>query len=65
MVINCIQCHTEYRLYGELLQEAKKGMHICCHKCGCSFGVLIIPPTFQDDEETSQLNFQFAKTTSI
>ena len=65
MVINCIQCHTEYGLNGELLQEVKKGMHVRCHKCGCTFDVLIIPPTLQDDEAIPQLKLQFAKDMSI
>jgi hypothetical protein len=66
MVINCMQCDTEYRLNGELFQEAKaKGVQTRCRKCGCSFDVLIIPPSLQDDEETHQLNFQFAKDPSI
>jgi transcription elongation factor Elf1 len=50
MVINCLKCHTEYRLHGELLQRAKKGMPVNCSKCGCCFEVLIITPTLQDEE---------------
>ena len=65
MVINCIQCHTEYGLNGELMQEAKKGMHVRCHKCRCTFDVLIITPTLQDDEAIPQLKLQFAKDMSI
>ena len=65
MVINCIQCHTKYRLDGELMQEEKKGMPVRSHKCGCTFDVLIITPTLQDDEAIPQLKLQFAKDMSI
>ena len=61
MVINCIQCNMDYRLDGESLQEAKKGMQVRCRKCGCTFDVVILPAFLRKDEETHQLNFQFAK----
>ena len=60
MVINCIQCNIDYQLDGVFLQEAKKGVQICCGKCGCSFDVKITPPSSQDDEATVQLNSQSA-----
>jgi predicted Zn finger-like uncharacterized protein len=61
MVIDCIQCHTEYRLNRVFFQEAKKGRPVRCHKCGCTFDVLIITPTLQDDEVIPQLKFQLGK----
>ena len=60
MVINCLQCNIDYKLEGVFLQEAKKGVQICCGKCGCSFDVKITPPSLQDDEATAQLNSQSA-----
>ena len=60
MVINCIQCHTEYRVNGELFQGAK-GMQVRCRKCGCTFDVMIIPPTLKVYEAILQLKSQFDK----
>jgi predicted Zn finger-like uncharacterized protein len=60
MVINCIQCHKEYRLNRELVQGAT-GMRVRCRKCGCCFDVQIIPPTLKVYEAILQLKDQFAK----
>jgi predicted Zn finger-like uncharacterized protein len=64
MVINCIQCHTKYRLNGELVRGAK-GMQVRCRKCGCIFDVQIIPPALKVYEAILQLKFQFAKNRVI
>ena len=56
MVIKCAKCHTEYQFNKILLQEAKMGMYMYCHKCRCFFDVLVILPSSQDDEATDQVN---------
>lgn len=56
MVINCMQCNIDYQLEGVFLQEANKGVQICCGRCGCSLDVLILPSFLRKDEEIHQLN---------
>ena len=65
MIIDCMRCNIEYRLDEGSLQEAKKGMQVRCRKCGCTFDVLILPAFLRKDEETQQLNSQFAKDSPI
>jgi hypothetical protein len=58
MVTYCMQCNIDYQLDGIFLQEAKKGVQICCGECGCSLDVLIIPAFLRNDEKTHQHNSQ-------
>ena len=61
MVISCMQCNIDYRLDGVFLEEVKKGVQICCDRCGCSLDVLILPSFLRKDEETHQFHSHFAK----
>jgi len=66
MVLDCLQCHNEFHLCEELLQEAKStGIKVCCRECGCSFGLQIIPPLSQNGEETNRPNSQEIEEQSI